>query len=391
MEMNRGVVFIMPAYLPESFGGAEQQARKLAAALAATGTDVFILAPRLKASTPGFEKDGHITVRRFLLHKLPNLGGRYVLSFLWWSVCVTLWLMANSKRYAAVHIFHGRLHAVPAVWASWLLGKPTLVKIGRGGAQFDLALVKGKFGYGRFFYGMLVKRITAYISNSREISADLASHGISKHKIFEVPNGVELPDENAIRFGRSDRRFIFMGRLEVPKGVDRIIDAFNALPTHYETALVIAGDGPEAARLQEKAKQGARAKDISFTGRVDNVGHWLSSSKFCLSASLSEGMSNALLEAMSYGVIPVVSRVSGVSDVVEHEVNGFLFEPGNDADMAECLRRALDLDDQESVGLARAAHDRMRSAFSIQAVAERHNEIYRMLAAAGPGAGSDFA
>ncbi len=50
-----------------------------------------------------------------------------------------------------------------------------------------------------------------------------------------------------------------------------------------------------------------------------------------LSTSLSEGMSNALLEAMSHAVMPVVSRVSGVGDVVEEGVTGLLFPPGDEA------------------------------------------------------------
>ena len=91
------IVMILPAYLPESFGGAEQQTRRLAQALARRGAAVTLLAPRLKRSTPARECEGPVVVRRFRLREPPNLGGRHLDSFLWWCLCVSAWLWRNRR------------------------------------------------------------------------------------------------------------------------------------------------------------------------------------------------------------------------------------------------------------------------------------------------------
>ena len=127
------IVMVLPAYLPESFGGAPQQTRRLAQALARRGAAVTLLAPRLARGTPSQEREGPIEVRRYLLRAAPNLGGRDVDAFLWWCGCIYAWLWRNRRNYDVIYVVHGRLHAFPAVTAGKWLGKPVLVRPGRGG------------------------------------------------------------------------------------------------------------------------------------------------------------------------------------------------------------------------------------------------------------------
>jgi glycosyltransferase involved in cell wall biosynthesis len=105
-----------------------------------------------------------------------------------------------------------------------------------------------------------------------------------------------------------------------------------------------------------------------------------------VSTSLSEGMSNALLEAMSFGVMPLVSRVSGVADIVEESRSGLLFAPGDlDAFVAKL---------EESVGMApltreaygTAARAAVADRFGIDQVAAQHVALYRELAFRRPSA-----
>lgn len=75
MNGSLRVVLVVPTYLPETFGGAEQQTRRLADGLTRSGCDVSVLAPRLKRTTPSTEIDGLVRVHRFHLWAAPNLGG----------------------------------------------------------------------------------------------------------------------------------------------------------------------------------------------------------------------------------------------------------------------------------------------------------------------------
>src|SRR3546814_11462225 len=79
------ILLVLPTYLPETFGGAEQQSRKLAAALLANGASVSILTPAVNPETPPRERAGTLTIHRFWQRHLPNLGGSSMLSFLLWS------------------------------------------------------------------------------------------------------------------------------------------------------------------------------------------------------------------------------------------------------------------------------------------------------------------
>jgi hypothetical protein len=61
------IVLVLPAYLPETSGGAEHQSRRFAQALARRGATVTLLAPRLQGGTPALETEGPVSVRRFRL------------------------------------------------------------------------------------------------------------------------------------------------------------------------------------------------------------------------------------------------------------------------------------------------------------------------------------
>ncbi len=67
----------------------------------------------------------------------------------------------------------------------------------------------------------------------------------------------------------------------------------------------------------------------------------LESATYYLSASLSDGASSSLLEAMACGLFPILSDIPANREWVAHEKNGLLFPPGNDSYLSECIRRAI--------------------------------------------------
>ena len=105
-----------------------------------------------------------------------------------------------------------------------------------------------------------------------------------------------------------------MGRLDTEKAVDQTIHAFAALPADTPARLTILGDGPCRQELEALSRRLGQDRRIAFPGAVADVTPYLREADVYLSTSVSEGMSNALLEAMSHGVMPVVSRVSGADD-----------------------------------------------------------------------------
>jgi glycosyltransferase involved in cell wall biosynthesis len=379
------IVMVLPAYLPESYGGAEQQTRRLAQALAGCGASVTLLAPRLERATPAREREGPVAVRRFHLRKAPNLGGRHLDAFLSWCVCICGWLWRNRRSYDVIYVIHGRLHAFPAAIAGKWLGKPVVVKPGRGGeTHFDLSVVQRKRLLGSFFARAIARSTTAWIANSQAIAGDLARWAILRERVHMIPNGIEVPED----VGRQSRNgfvhFVSMGRLDADKAVDQTIRAFAALSADAQAHLTILGDGPCRRELEALSRRLGQDRRISFPGAVADVTPYLKEADVYLSSSVSEGMSNALLEAMSRGVMPVVSRVSGADDLIEEGVSGFLVSPGDETTLARRLSEALSMTSDRRHATGEAARAAIRARFSLEKVVERHLTLFRKLIEAGP-------
>jgi glycosyltransferase involved in cell wall biosynthesis len=374
------IVMVLPAYHPESFGGAAQQTRRMAQALARRGAAVTLLAPRLEGRTPAREQEGPVVVRRFLLREPPNLGGRHLDSFLLWCLCVSAWLWRHRRAYDVVHVIHGRLHAFPAAMAGNWFGKPVLVKPGGGGEDhFDLSVVQRKRLLGSFFARAIASNTAAWVATGQQIEADLMRWGVPRERVHAIPNGVEIPRDLAAPTRNGVVHFLSMGRLEPEKAVDQTIRAFAALPADAPARLTVLGDGPCLSQLQALSRSLAQEKRIAFPGAVTDVTPYLREADVYVSTSVWEGMSNALLEAMSHGVIPVVSRVSGVADVVEEDVSGFLFPPGDEAELAARLGEALSMTADSRRAMGEAACAAMGAHFSLETVVERHLTLYRNL------------
>jgi glycosyltransferase involved in cell wall biosynthesis len=373
------IVMILPAYLPESFGGAEHQTRRLAQTLAARGAAVTLLAPRLERATPARGREGPVMVRRFHLREAPNLGGRHFDAFLWWCVCICAWLWRNRRRYDVIYVVHGRLHAFPAAIAGKWLGKPVVVKPGRGGeAHFDLSVVGRKRLLGSFFARGIARNTTAWVANSQAIAADLARWAVPGERVHAIPNGIDIPGDVRRRSRNGVVHFISMGRLDAEKAVDQTIRGFAALSADTPARLTILGDGPCRQELEALSRRLGQDGRIVFPGAVPDVTPYLREADVYLSTSVSEGMSNALLEAMSHAVMPVVSRVSGVADMVDEGETGLVFTPGDEAALAMRLEESLAMTRDRRRATGEAAQAAVRR-FSLDRVAELHLSLYRRL------------
>lgn len=127
---------------------------------------------------------------------------------------------------------------------------------------------------------------------------------------------------------------LFVGRLSQEKGVAVLLDAWRGLP---HIPLRIAGDGP----LREKLERAA-PPNVHFLGRVDTaaIEREMRAASFLLVPSLwYEGFPMTIVEAFSTGLPVVASRLGSLQEIINHERNGMLFEPGNPAALADTALR----------------------------------------------------
>ena len=146
-----------------------------------------------------------------------------------------------------------------------------------------------------------------------------------------------------------------------------------------DASLVILGDGALRERLLRQVETLGLSSSVSLPGRRQDVEECLAAADLYVSSSETEGMSNALLEALASGVPVVATRISGAEDLVVDGENGLLVPPGETGSLAAALIRLLEDDDARS-RLGRAARRRIEVGFSLEAVAARYRATYERLA-----------
>jgi glycosyltransferase involved in cell wall biosynthesis len=164
--------------------------------------------------------------------------------------------------------------------------------------------------------------------------------------------------------------------LRAEKGLDRLLHAFaevrNAVP---DMKLLVVGSGPEEKALHELAAKLGIMPQCRFLPSTSEVTAALSSIDIFVHPSLTEGLPNAVMEAMACGCTVIASRVGGCPELIEQGVHGLLFSPENLGELIMALRTAIGQPELRQ-NMACAAATRIRERFSIAAAARRMSEIY---------------
>ena len=206
---------------------------------------------------------------------------------------------------------------------------------------------------------------------------------LGEESVVLLPNGIDCAPFRKYNRAPADPaaplRCIYIGRLAPRKGLDEIL---AALPSAHAT-LVIAGSGPDEARLRLRARELKVEARVRFAGPAygEEKVRLLSQADVLLLPSYSEGLPYALLEAMAAGVVPVVTRVGAIPDVVDAGLHG-LFVPVRDAGAIARALAALDADRAWLARMSAGCRKRVAGAYSIERVAAELGGLYAALLAA---------
>ncbi len=191
--------------------------------------------------------------------------------------------------------------------------------------------------------------------------------------------GVDLAHAPWKPDGRSPNRILAVGRLDPIKGFDTLVAALALLQGRgvaFECRLV--GSGPLEAALREQARRAGVDGRIEFAGArpQDVVRAWMDEAAlFVLPSQVApdgnrDGIPVALMEAMASGCAVASTRVSGIPELVEHDVGGLLVEPGDVVALADAMQRLL-ADPRLRRRLAGGARERVVAGFDARAEAAR--------------------
>lgn len=186
-----------------------------------------------------------------------------------------------------------------------------------------------------------------------------------------IPTGIDLAKHSAPERVNPPVTITYVGRLESVKGVDDFLAAAAPLADEYPNVKVqVAGRYEEGNPLVRRYE-----KQVHFLGLRDDVPAILSATDVFALASYSEGLSNAIMEAMASGCACVVSDVGGNRYLVQNGISGFLFPAGDREAMQSHLKRLIE-DPAKRKAMGAAARGRIEAEFSWEKVGKMYSELF---------------
>jgi len=239
----------------------------------------------------------------------------------------------------------------------------------------------------RFAYG-LADEVFAVSRELREHYS--AQVGIAPARMSLIPNGVDTkkfcPDDDArihmrSQLGISAGSFIVgtVGRLDPVKDHNTLLHAAGKLgKSGKDVHVVIVGNGPEREVLQTRIAATPELRGrVHLAGESSQPEHWLNAFDVFVLPSLSEGMSNTLLEAMATALPCVVTDVGANPDLVEHGASGYLVSSRDAGAIAD---RVLQLarDPKLCARMGQCGRRKVQREFSMARMVENYTRLYTL-------------
>jgi glycosyltransferase involved in cell wall biosynthesis len=144
-----------------------------------------------------------------------------------------------------------------------------------------------------------------------------------------------------------------------------------------EARLVLVGQGPLEGEVRRQVREMGLEKSVIFAGHRRDAPRIAGSFDVFTLSSIHEGLAIALIEAMALGVPAVVTRVGGLSEVVEHGKQGFVVSPGRSQALADSIVTLLrDRELRDRMGAAAVERARL---FDIRNAVRRVEQVYAEL------------
>ena len=170
-----------------------------------------------------------------------------------------------------------------------------------------------------------------------------------------------------------------VGRLSPEKGFDQLVKAMSTVVVQLPGAgLVLIGDGPDRAKLEEQVRAAGLETHVAFAGFRSDVDRLVQGADVLAQSSYTEGLPNVVLEACAAGIPVVATDVGGTREVIEDGITGHLVHAGDSDALAAPLLELL-----RSPASRRAMGERGRARvideFSFAQQCARYEELFASL------------
>lgn len=363
--MNIKRVVLVSPYALSVFGGVQEQILAMSRVLSARGREVLIVAPDVSDDTV------YDTPARVL-----RLGPRWSFPANGSKAPLTISPVAAWRAKEAVEAFDPdvvHFHEPFAPLLGWSLlrrhARPAVGTFHRSGSGPALRFTKP-------LLERLATRLDAAVSVSKSAQRTIEDAcGLKSDVLF---NGFEMERFVATPRQRSSERVLFyVGRLEARKSVATAVEAAHHHNARSERPwlLVIAGDGPERARLQALA---ARSQRIVFIGPISDEEKraWLRRADALIAPSTrGESFGLVLLEGMASETLVVASDIEGYRAAGGQFAT--IFTPGNVSSLEGAIIRALEGESEKGINAAREHAARWSMDALMDAYEERYEQAHK--------------
>lgn len=353
--------------------GAEKVLLSLAGASASRGHEVFVgtIVAEHDVGDPLGESAVAQGLRhvRFQMRDGPNAGGlRRIVAF---------------AREQAIDVIHSHgykanilLACAPRREAPWAL-VCTLHGWTSGGRWRKLRLYEA-------LERRLLRRFDHVVAVSSRIAEEVRRR-VAPERLTTIANGVEVADVGStepVHYRCSVRaprpvELLAVGRLSVEKGFDLLIGAVRRLRERgIDVHLKIVGEGPERGTLEARIAASSLAGSVELCGYQRNLRSFYRAADFFVLSSRTEGLPIVLLEAIAQGTPVVASAVGDVSAVLEGGRCGWLISRPEEDAIVEALIEALQSPPEVRLERSRQARERIGTAYSVTAMADRYLAVY---------------
>jgi L-malate glycosyltransferase len=221
------------------------------------------------------------------------------------------------------------------------------------------------------------------VCNSRAAAARLQHVGINPRKLVVIANA--MPDaafaETApvLPAMSGGMRVVMIARMNDPaKRHDVFLKAAARLaPKHPQVEFVLVGDGPLRTGLEQMTANLGLGNRVVFLGDRRDVPAILAGADISILTSMSESLSNSIMESMAAGVPVVACRVGGNEELIREGENGFLVAAGNDEDLAERVERLVNRAELRRSFGAAAKKDAQN--FTVGKICGQYEQLYASL------------
>ncbi len=295
------------------------------------------------------------------------------------------------KFRGSYDVIHGSLlleSGITCALAAIFINKPSVVKLGSAGEYGDVyRLLKNKMGA---FYRLLLKHINKFVCLTDEIESELTDLlNIPLNKTIKIPNGVDLnvycpptrlrKDELKKKLGYklSQKVVLYVGRLSEKKRVSFLLDAWKVVckKTNVPIHLRIMGDGELKDHLEMYIDKLELSNTVYLSGSSESVASVFQVADLFVLASVSEGLSNALLEAMATSVPTITTYSKGNLEFLTHKKNAMLFSREDKEGLSKHILELIENDNlSKSIGIS--GFRTVEQRFNIENVVKQYTQLY---------------